>query len=67
MIAHALDAPSAEAVTAAGTVDGVIPGAVGYMSPEQAMGRSADFRSDQFSFRAVMQSVDPCSFMAERC
>jgi len=36
-----------------GTTPGTILGSVGYMSPEQARGQPADFRSDQFALGAI--------------
>jgi len=55
-VAHAMGS-SHDAPTARISEDGMVFGTIGYMSPEQLRGESADARSDIFSFGVVMYEM----------
>ena len=51
------DAPQAQTLTVTAVQTGVVLGTIGYMSPERVRGQPADFRSDIFSFGAVLYEM----------
>jgi Tol biopolymer transport system component len=50
-------AETIDGVTVAETSAGQVMGTIGYMSPEQVRGETADFRSDIFSFGSILHEM----------
>ena len=51
------DSSEVEATVELGTEPGMVMGTVGYMSPEQVRGKSADHRSDIFAFGMILYEM----------
>ena len=56
-LAPPVDAGASLATQSADTKAGVLLGTVGYMSPEQAVGGTVDFRSDQFALGVILYEL----------
>ena len=52
-----LDGKTGAATASMETAAGMVMGTAGYMSPEQAMGKPLDFRSDQFAFGSIVYEM----------
>jgi serine/threonine protein kinase/Tol biopolymer transport system component len=51
------DSPNLDATLTQGTAPGLVMGTVGYMSPEQVRGKTADHRSDIFAFGTILYEL----------